>query len=480
MQPENFYFGGGIAETMMHPIVLVAMIVSILLVLVLPRKYLIVPFLCSAILIPMTQTLVLGGVHFFALRIIMLFAWIRIAAMKFSSSYKLIGGGLGALDIAFLLWALFRTLSFLLRFSFQGAPLINQAGFLWDVIGAYFILRYSIQDQDDIRIAIKTLGIVACITAVCVLNEKLRNENIFGYLGGIPVAPSIREGSVRPRGPFSHPLLVGTFGATLLPLCFWLWNDGKSRILSVCGAISSTIIMIVSASSTPLMAYAAAVFAMCLWPLRKRMRLLRWGMVVGLIGLALVMKAPVWFLITHIEVIGASSGYHRAMLIDQFVRHFGDWWLIGTNMNADWGWDMWDLSNEFVAQGEAGGLGALICFIAVISIGFSWIGKARKASEGDRAKEWSLWFLGAALYSHVVAFFGISYWDRMHVVWMTLLSIIAVATIARVAQPSHDAEVILRRPWLARALPSRLKSPEPALPDRRSYGDSTLRSRRLS
>jgi hypothetical protein len=479
MQPENFYFGGGTAETMMHPIVLVAMILSILFVLVLPRKYLIVPFLCSAILIPMTQTLVIGGVHFFALRIIMLFAWIRIAVAKFSSSEKLIGGGLGALDIAFLLWALLRTFTFLLRFSLQAAPLINQAGFLWDVLGAYFILRYAIQDHDDIRMAIKTLAIVASILAVCVLNEKFRYQNIFGYLGGIPVTPGFREGSVRPMGPFSHALLMGAFGATLLPLCFWLWNDGKSRMVSVCGAISSTIITMASASSTPLMAYAAGVFAMCLWPLRKRMRPLRWGIVIGLIGLQLVMKAPVWFLITHIEVIGASSGYHRAMLIDQFVRHFGDWWLIGTNMNADWGWDMWDLSNQFVAEGEAGGLATLLCFIAVISICFSWIGKARKASEGDRTKEWSMWLLGAAMFSHVVAFFGVSYWDHMHVVWMALLSIIAVGTIARVAQPSHD-EVVVPRPWLARALPSRLKSPEPAVPSRRSYSHSTLRSRRLS
>jgi hypothetical protein len=52
------------------------------------------------------------------------------------------------------------------------------------------------------------------------------------------------------------------------------------------------------------------------------------------------MKAPVWFLIARIDLAGGSSGYHRAMLIDTFLRHFGDWWLLGTKDAFSWGWDM--------------------------------------------------------------------------------------------------------------------------------------------
>ena len=54
------------------------------------------------------------------------------------------------------------------------------------------------------------------------------------------------------------------------------------------------------------------------------------------------MKAPVWFLISHVDLVGGSSGYHHASVIDQFIRNFFDWWLVGTYDNGSWGWDMWD------------------------------------------------------------------------------------------------------------------------------------------
>jgi hypothetical protein len=94
----------------------------------------------------------------------------------------------------------------------------------------------------------------------------------------------------------------------------------------------------------------AGFAAICFWPFRKGMRTFRWGLVAVLIGLHLVMKSPVWFLISRVDVIAGNSGYHRAMLIDQCIRHFTDWWLIGTNAAGTWGWDMWDLSNQFVAE----------------------------------------------------------------------------------------------------------------------------------
>src|SRR5438309_1844400 len=67
-------------------------------------------------------------------------------------------------------------------------------------------------------------------------------------------------------------------------------------------------------------------------------------------------------------------------------------------------------------------------FLAMISFCFSRIGKARKAVEGDRAKEWYFWFLGAALFANVVGFFGVSYFDQTKVMWFALLAVICTAT----------------------------------------------------
>ena len=44
MKPENYEFGGGVHYTIMHPAVLVATVVTILLMLLLPRKYVVIPF----------------------------------------------------------------------------------------------------------------------------------------------------------------------------------------------------------------------------------------------------------------------------------------------------------------------------------------------------------------------------------------------------------------------------------------------------
>jgi hypothetical protein len=142
----------------------------------------------------------------------------------------------------------------------------------------------------------------------------------------------------------------------------------------------------------------------------------------------MVMKAPVWFLIQHIDIVGGSSGYHRAMLVNDFIVHFRDWWLMGTTENSRWGFNMWDLCNQYVAEGQLGGLATFICFVAIICMCFSRIGIARKEVEGDHAKEWYFWLLGSALFSHVVAFFGISYFDQTRVSWFSLLVMIAVAT----------------------------------------------------
>ena len=88
---------------------------------------------------------------------------------------------------------------------------------------------------------------------------------------------------------------------------------------------------------------------------------MRWGIVASLVGLHLVMHGPVWSIIEHINVSDGSSSYHRYMLIDNCLRHFGEWWLLGYRYYGYWGFDMWDLCDQFVATALGGGLVTLIC-----------------------------------------------------------------------------------------------------------------------
>jgi hypothetical protein len=154
----------------------------------------------------------------------------------------------------------------------------------------------------------------------------------------------------------------------------------------------------------------------------------RWAVVLALVGLDLVMKAPVWFLIARIDIVSGSSGFHRAELIDTFVRHFNEWWLIGTKNAANWGFEMQDTCNEWVEMGETGGLATLLCFVLLVVRSFSRIGKARKRAFQDRDRAWLIWFVGAALFAHAVAFYGISYFDQTKYSWFALLCMISVVT----------------------------------------------------
>jgi hypothetical protein len=176
------------------------------------------------------------------------------------------------------------------------------------------------------------------------------------------------------------------------------------------------------------MAALGGIVGFCFWPLRSRMRLVRWGIVFALLALQCVMKAPVWFVIDHINITGSSSSYHRAYLVDTFVRHVGDWWLIGTKDNGSWGFDMWDMCNQYVVEGVTGGLATFVLFLVLISRAFGRVGTAIKAVRGNRTQEWFLWLLGVTLLSHAVAFFGISYCDQTKIAWFTVLAMICAAT----------------------------------------------------
>jgi hypothetical protein len=140
------------------------------------------------------------------------------------------------------------------------------------------------------------------------------------------------------------------------------------------------------------------------------------------------MKAPIWFLINRVSALTGGTGWHRSELIDQFIRHFGDWWLIGTRNNAYWGIDMWDSINAYVNAGVEGGLITFILFVSLFVYAYRTVGRARKLAEYDRKNERLIWALGAAVFANTVAFFGITYFDQSVMAWYSLLVMVSVTT----------------------------------------------------
>jgi hypothetical protein len=482
MPPEHARsFGGGAAATSLSPIVLVAMIIAIILTLVLPRKYALVPVLSMLFAVPLGQQIVVGGVHLFVSRIIILFGFSRVLLTRLTKQKSVLVGGFNSIDRAFFWCTLVQACAVVLLFQTTGA-LINQVGFLWDYLGGYFLLRFLLHDEEDVYSCLKCLAFLAVLFGAFMMVEQRTLHNYFGYIGGASI-PDTRTGRVRSQGPFAHALMAGAFGSTLVPLFVLLWRSSKAKFVAAMGFLGAALMTYGSNASTSLLSFAAGMMAICLWPMRKSMRFIRWGIAGGVIALDLVMKAPVWFVIAHIDLTGGSSGYQRAALIDAFVRHFFDWWLIGVKDAGSWGWYLWDAQNQFVNVGETGGLLALILFIVMISRCFGRLGDARKAVQGDTQKEWFVWLLGATLFANVIAFFGVNYFDQMKFAWFMVLAMITTATApALQAQAVSEPvpSVTLHTPAFDHPAPSVPSIPEPVA-TRSALGIfSPTKSRRLA
>lgn len=439
--PTGNKFGGGSPETILHPIVLVALILTIVLVLVMPRKYVIVPLLLFAFLTPLGQGIYFGGSHWLVLRIVILAGWARMGLLRLRYRKSLYAGEFNSIDQAFVAFATCQALATILLYQAAGAA-INQAGYLIDTVGAYLLLRCLIRNRADVYRALKVFALLVVVLAIGMVIEQVKLLNVFGFLQGVPLTPEIREGRVRSQGVFQHSLMAGAFAATMIPLFFLLWKNGRAKLAAVAGFAGATVMVIAAQGSTPLLGFAAGILGMCAWPIRRRMRAVRWGIVAGLAILALVMKAPVWFVITHIDLTGSSSGYHRAIIVDQFIRNFGDWWLLGAKNLRAWGYDAWDVQNQYVNIGVTGGLAALTFFLLMIVRASARLGRARIVVAGTN-KEWLLWLLGATLFAHLVTFFGVNYYDQSKVSWFAFLAMISAATLQLQQVPKKSPNLVL-------------------------------------
>ncbi len=450
-------YGGGATSTTMTVASLVVLLIAVLLFFVLRRKYLATIFLFVSTFIPFGQVIVIGTLHFMSSRILLPFAWLGMRPFTYLKNHRFKWNGV---DKAIVFYGLAATVTGIALWG-EWAVLVNRLGFLYSMFGSYFFFRVVLNDRVDVDRIIQTLAILCAIIAIPMLWEQYTGHNLFSVFGGVSDITLAREGRVRSQAGFAHAIVAGTLGATLIPIFLGLWWQGKQwkRIAAV-GMVSGMIMTVTSASATPLFALVAGIGALCLWPLRQQMRLIRWGVLLTLVGLHLVMKAPVWALIQRIDIVGGSSGWHRYELIDQCIKHFSDWWLMGVKNPSTWGYYLGDLSNAYVSEAVKGGLVTLVGFVAILWQGFRRLGRARKAaaSGGDHKLELLLWGFGASLFANSVAFIGIWYFDQSSLIWYALLAMICTITVtARVPVPVPE-----------RAAASGLR------PETRGRGDSVL------
>jgi hypothetical protein len=432
-------------QTTLHPIGIAVLVALGLATFAVPRRYALVPLLLLACFVPSAQRFVISTLDFNFLRVLVLLGWVRIMIRGEWSRFRW-----NRLDTMLVLWTVCATVTATMLHG-TVIVLVRRLGIAYDAVGLYFMCRALVRDWSDVRAFAQCAAIVSIPVAGAFIYESTTGRNPFALLGGVPSEPATRGDRFRAQGPFSHAILAGAFWVALAPVigALW-WERGWSRALAVAGLVGTVIVVVTCASATPLGGLGAGVVAAALFFTRRWLPTIRWLGLFGLVVLQLLMSNPIWFLLARVNVVEGSTGWYRFKLIDDFVRHFSDWWLIGTTSRATWWYGGWfNITNEYVAQGINGGLITLSLYVATIVVAF--IGVRRMLNAAERRRTFSvqrannnrsvrrlrthqrgaraaplpmIWALGVMLFVQCVILLGVTYFGHVIIVWYIALGFI--------------------------------------------------------
>jgi hypothetical protein len=383
-------------------------VVAILLMLALPTRLAALPLLLAALCMPSSQEIQVAGANFTVLRILVFVGFLRVLARG-----EVLPGGLSPLDKLVLLWALLLVGTSAFHTS---DAWVYRLGIVWGEVGCYFLLRVFLATAEDVTTAFRFVCWVVLPLGVLMLLEKATGQNPFGFLGAFPVS-LVRDGHVRATGPFAHPISAGTVGAVCAAIGIYMWR--RSKLTGLAGLLGSLGMVFAATSSGPILMTLSIALGVMFWPLRRHMNRVRQLALAAVVGLAVVMKDPVYFLIARIDITGGSQGYFRAQLIRSSIEHLDEWWLVGTDYTRHWmasgiyaNERHTDIVNHYLAMGVLGGLPLLFLFTLIVVAAFASVGRALAEREREGDEAFLAWLLGAMVFGHVVNFVSTSLFDQ--------------------------------------------------------------------
>jgi hypothetical protein len=418
---------------------IVFLMISAVALFKLPRRWAPLPLLAGACYMTLGQGIELGPFHFPVIRILIAGGLIRVIIRR-----ERLANGMNSLDCLMVVWAIWAVISSTFHDNSIGV-LVNRLGLVYSACGIYFILRVFCQSLDDVvRLGRFTVALLIPV-AIVMIYEKMTGHNLFGALGGVAEISEVRGGAIRAQGPFAHAILAGTVGAACLPLVIGIWP--WHRKAAVIGVIAGLSMVFACTSSGPIMSALCAIGALFMWHWRHQMRLVRWLAVLGFIGLNLIMKAPVYYLIARIDITGSSTGWHRAALIDSALAHLSEWWLAGTDFTRHWmpygvlgNENHADITNYYLRMGIDGGLPLMLLFIAMLVNGFSFVGQIlNQADNLPSTYRFMIWSLGASLFTYAVTFLSVSLHDQSFLFFYLTLATISSCLSGNVLQTSNQS-----------------------------------------
>lgn len=426
---EREYYG----QTTLSPLGAAALLPLCAVVLFAPRRGAIAAFLTSVCFISDAQRINVGGADLTPIRALIFFGVIRLLVRTEFRSVRW-----QTIDVLFILYVLCGFFAYASLYEFEAAAVIRRCGELYTYGGLYFLFRCWLRDREDVTSFAKCLAAIAIPCGVFFAAEWLTAWNVFSVFGGVRAITWVREGRLRCQGAFPHPILAGCFWAGAFPIVLSLvWQGRVSRLLAVLGLAGSLLVIAACNSSTPLLGMVAVAVAALLFPVRSHVRYVQAASIISLVIIHFIREKPVWHLLARVNVMGGSTGWHRYFLIDNAIKNFGEWWLLGTKSTAHWGHMMYDMTNQYLLEGVRGGVLSMVLFIAVLVCAFRQIGALIHDPRADRPALIQGWLVGASLFCHAWIFFSVSYFGQVPAIyWSTIAAAVACGVARRPCQKS--------------------------------------------
>jgi len=397
------------------PIFIVLVVALLVVQFKLPRRFAFAPLLIAASHFQFVPVIQLGA-SFDTTKLVILAGLIRASREKL-----LVWTTRQPLDFLVAAWAGWVLISGFAHNPPDHNPITIRLSQIYGIVGSYLYARAFIRSPDDFMRYARLLALVVIPLALLAVFEKYTRQNLYSLIGSGDAAVTIREGRVRASGPFAHPILLGTFAATSLVLLVPLYTGLKRWCIA--GSVACVVIVFSSASSGPIVTLFSGSMALLLWRWRTSVGRIRTLIILTFVGLHIIMQAPVWYLMARFDLVGGSTGWHRAELITAALNHLGEWWLTGTDYTRHWiaygvPWSAYhtDITNYYIGMGVMGGLPLMFLFIAIFIKSFQLLGRRmRLLRTAKDPGEFLLWAVGASLFAHCFTFLSIGYFDQSYV-----------------------------------------------------------------